>query len=488
MVAGRGRGQRADFLVEKHSIEFVPHALRHGKPSDLLFVWFGANMELPVVAAGATTVASGMSLSWAVVAIVAGVAVGTLLMASHSAQGPHLGLPQMIQSRAQFGYYGAAFPLVFVVVMYLGFYAAGAVLGAQALTALTGLPPSGSILVLSALSALVAVFGYNLIHRFEKYLTVLVAAVFLVLTATLVLGRLHGAGPAAHPSGPDRGFLLGPFLLAVSVSATSQLGYAPYVADYSRYLPEKTSISSVFWYTYAGVAVSGVWLMAFGAALEKRLAGGPIAGIGAVAGTVGGWFTDLAFLALILGVLSINALNVYGGYMSALSFASTFYRRFRGGLRLRLCFILPVAALATFLSFLSKDHLLSSFETFLVLVLLMMIPWTAVNLVDYYVVRRGRYDVAEMFEPRGRYGRVSVPGMTAYLVGFAVQLPFADNALFEGPVARALQGGDVSWVVGALVSGLVYGVAMRGSRTARAQSVPPGADAGSRGTRAPTAT
>jgi len=461
---GDGHGQRADFLVEKHSIDFIPHELRHGKPSDLLFVWFGANMELPVVAAGATTVAGGLSLKWAVVAVLIGVTVGTLFMASHSAQGPHLGLPQMIQSRAQFGYYGASFPLVFVVVMYLGFYAAGAVLGAQALTALCGVPLSVSIVVLSVLSGLVAVFGYNLIHAFEKYLTVLVALVFLVLTVVLLAGG-HGSGGAG--AAPDKGFLLGPFLLAVSVSATSQLGYAPYVADYSRYLPENTSISSVFWYTYAGVGVSGIWLMVFGATLQRRIAGGPIAGIGELAHGVGGWFAALAYLALILGVLSINALNIYGGYMSALSFASTFYRKFRTGLALRLCFIVPVTALATYMSFLSKDHLLSSFETFLVLVLLLMIPWTSINLVDYYAIRYGRYEVAEMFEPRGEYGRVSVPGMAAYLIGFAVQLPFASNELIEGPVARALHGGDISWIVGALVSGAVYWLVMRGRRSPR---------------------
>lgn len=456
-------GERANFLVEKHSIDFIPHELRHGKPSDLAFVWFGANMELPVVAAGAATVASGMSLQWAIVAIIVGVVVGTLFMASHSAQGPHLGLPQMIQSRAQFGYYGAAFPLVFVVVMYLGFYAAGAVLGAEAITALFGIPLSASIVILSVLSTVVAVFGYNVIHKFEKYLTFLVAAVFAVLTVMLVF-----APPATATPGADRGFLLGPFLLAVSVSATSQLGFAPYVADYSRYLPEKTSIASVFWYTYAGVGISGVWLMIFGATLEKRLPGGPIADIGSVADGVGGWFTKLTFVALVLGVLSINALNIYGGYMSLLSFASTFYRRFRMGLVLRICFILPVAVLATWLSFLSKDHLLSSFETFLTLVLVLMIPWTSINLVDYYAVRHGKYEVDEMFKPRGRYGRVSAPGMIAYAAGFAVQVPFMSNAVYEGPIARALHHGDLSWIVGAVVGGIVYLVAMRMQAARRA--------------------
>lgn len=444
--------ERSDFLIERRSIEFVPHHLRHGKPSDLLFVWFGANMELPVVAAGAATTLGGLSLSWAIVAILIGVVVGTLLMASHSAQGPHLGLPQMIQSRAQFGFYGAAFPLVFVIVMYLGFYAAGVVLGAQALSALLGLPLSVSIVALSVLSTAVAIFGYNLIHRFERYLSVLVAVVFLVLTLLLVLG-----GTAATKAPPtSSGFVLGPFLLAISVSATSQLGYAPYVADYSRYLPERTSIKSVFWYTYGGVGVSGAWLMILGAALNLRFTGGPVEAIGTVASGAGGWFVALTYVALIVGVFSINALNIYGAYMSSLSFVTTFFKRWRGGIGLRLAFILPVAVLSTYLGFLYKDNLLSSFETFLTLALVLIIPWTAINLVDYYVVRRGRYVIAELHEPDGIYGKVGVAGMVAYLVGFAVQIPFMSNDVYEGPVARMLQDGDLSWVVGAVVAGAVY--------------------------------
>lgn len=444
--------ERANFLVERRSIDFIPAHLRHGKPSDLMFVWFGANMELPVIAAGATTVAGGLGLGWAALAIVIGVAVGSLLMAYHSAQGPHLGLPQMIQSRAQFGYYGAAAPLVFVIAMYLGFYAAGAVLGGQALSRLTGMPLPASVIVLSVLSMVVALFGYNLIHKVEKYLSLFVAVVFVVLTITFLVAPHHGGGAPA----PAGGFKLGAFLLAVSVTATSQLLFAPYVADYSRYLPESTSIKSVFWYTYGGIGVSGVWLMIFGAALQSVDGRGPVDAIGSVSGSVGGWFSDVTYVALILGVLTINALNIYGGYMSSLSFANTFFRKMRSGLGLRLCFIIPVSALATYMSFLYMDNLLDAFENFLVFALALMIPWTAINLADYYFVRRGSYSVEDMFTPKGIYGRVSLAGATAYVLGFVAQIPFMENDVITGPVAEALHGGDVSWLVGAVVSGAIY--------------------------------
>jgi hypothetical protein len=68
-------------------------------------------------------------------------------MALHAAQGPKLGLPQMISSRVQFGVYGAAIPIVLVCLMYLGFTATGTVLSGQALGQLFGVSDSVGILL-----------------------------------------------------------------------------------------------------------------------------------------------------------------------------------------------------------------------------------------------------------------------------------------------------------------------------------------------------
>lgn len=458
-----------NFVLETYSIEFIPAELRHGKPYDLLSLWFAANMVLPVVAAGAATTLGGLSFAWATAGVVIGVVLGTLLVAGHSAQGPHLGLPQMIQSRAQFGYYGAAFPLLFAVLMYLGFFGAGAVLGAQALDSLIHLPVSAGIILLSILSTLLAIFGYNFIHRFERYLAIVVGIVFVAVTLLLIFGSSGTIAPAAH-----EGFVLGPFLLAVSVAATSQVGFAVYAADYSRYLPASVSNRSVFWSTYAGLAISGLWLMILGAWLNLHFAGGPVGGIDTVAGRAGAWLVKVTDVVLVVGIFSTNALNIYGSYMSSLSIATTFIRRWRGGLRLRLSFILPVGAVATYASFLYKSNLLSSFETFLTLTLALIIPWTAINLTDYYLVRHGRYSPDEIHNPNGIYGKFSAAGAVAYLVGIAIQIPFMNNPAVDGPVAKALHNGDISWLIGAVVAGAVYYAMMQWPRLGAARPAPAG--------------
>lgn len=121
--------------VEKRSIDFIPETERHGEPRSLFFVWFGANANITTIAAGVLPVSLGLNLFWSALSILLGSLIGAVFMASHSAQGPRLGIPQMIQSRAQFGVFGAIVPLLFVMLIYLGFFVSNTLLAAQAVAA-----------------------------------------------------------------------------------------------------------------------------------------------------------------------------------------------------------------------------------------------------------------------------------------------------------------------------------------------------------------
>jgi NCS1 family nucleobase:cation symporter-1 len=104
----------------------------------------------------------------------------------------------------------------------------------------------------------------------------------------------------------------------------------------------------------------------------------------------------------------------------------------------------------------ASEDFLSNFENFLLLVLYLFIPWTAVNLVDYFVVRRGHYAIAEIFNPHGMYGRWGWRGIVSYLAGFALMIPFFSTGIYTGPVADALGGADLSLFVGLPVAGILY--------------------------------
>ncbi|QSO45832.1 purine-cytosine permease family protein [Alicyclobacillus mengziensis] len=443
--------------LERHSIDYIPPNQRHGKASDLIFLWFGANAQMAVVATGLMVVVPGFSLTWAVLGIVIGTLIGTIFMAYHSAQGPHLGIPQMIQSRAQFGYYGAVIPLVMVVLMYLGFYAAGAVIGAQALAMLLHVTVGFGILISSAAVFLLVLAGYNMIHKFNRWMSYLFTAVFAVVTVLLIIGSPVGHTQVAATSAVHPGFILGPFLLSISLAVINTLGYAPYVADYSRYLPQRTTVQSTFWYTYIGIVTSNSWMMILGALMQSRAPSSDVLkGFAALALTLGPWFRIFVLLAAALGIVSINALNIYGGFMSSLTITSTFLRRLKPTLSLRVWFIIPITIIGTYLAFLEKGSLLSSFDAFLGVLIDFLVPWTAINLTDYYFVRKGKYNIPDIFRPGGRYGKFNWMALFAYMVGFLVEMPFMNTTLHEGVIAKMLHGGDISWVVGVLVAGAIY--------------------------------
>src|SRR5579863_7246629 len=155
-------------LIEKRSIDYVPLAERHGKVWHLWPVWFSGDANLATLAAGVLGITLGGNLLWSAVAVMLGCAFGTFFMAFHSTQGPQLGLPQMIQSRPQFGYTGALLVWAVALIAYIGYNAFNQVLAAQALHQLTpaiAATSAGAIIAFALLAVSLAAVGYDQIHR-----------------------------------------------------------------------------------------------------------------------------------------------------------------------------------------------------------------------------------------------------------------------------------------------------------------------------------
>ena len=241
------------------------------------------------------------------------------------------------------------------------------------------------------------------------------------------------------------GFDFGTFLLVVSIAATWQITYAPYVADYSRYLPSSTGSRPSFWWTYLGAVGASVWMMIFGsvaAATAPKVFGD--SSVAYVVGLAPGSLSGLFFLIVILGALAVNVLNLYGTFMSTTTTLSAVLR-LRVGSGLRAGFILGAAVVGTALALAGSANFLHHFESFILLLSYFLVPWTAINLVDFYLIRRERYDVPAMFDPNGRYGRVNWRTLIAYLVGVGVEVPFVSTEFYTGPMVEPLGGADISW-------------------------------------------
>src|SRR5579864_4646869 len=249
-------------LIEKRSIDYVPLAERHGKVWHLWPVWFSGDAHLATLAVGVLGITLGGNLLWTSVAVILGCLLGTFFMAFHSTQGPQLGLPQMIQSRPQFGYTGALLVWGVAMVAYVGYNAFNTVLAVQAVHQLTPgvAATSGVAMTLFGLLALsLAVVGYDKIHLAQRglaYLMIVILSVFSV--GALFLLKL----PAAQWD--PGGFRAVPFLAQLFAAAAYQLSWSIYVSDYSRYLPRDVSVRESFWWTFLGAFVGGAWMMLVG--------------------------------------------------------------------------------------------------------------------------------------------------------------------------------------------------------------------------------
>jgi nucleobase:cation symporter-1, NCS1 family len=445
-------GAAAPLNLEVRSIDYVPRSERHGKPWHLGAVWFVGNAELVSFATGPIGISLGLNFAWTAVAIVLGTLLGTLFMAFHSAQGPKLGLSQMIQSRAQFGYLGALLPIVAVLFVTIGYGVFDTVLGGEVFNATIRTSTKTSYVVFIVLALLLGAFGYNVIHRFSRWASLLYIVNFGLFTV-LALVDINLPAEQTSLSGT---FKSGPFLIVLGVLMSYNLTWAPYVSDYSRYLPASSSTSSTFWWTFWGAAIGTTWPATMGAlvgAAHPDLS--PVAAVKEVADSLFQGWGAWTLILMAPTLIAAATLGVYTASLSALA-AVDVGKRIRSGVNTRVVAVLCVAVVMLGVTLLIPEDFLSSYNAFLTLALYFLIPWTAVNLVDFFLVRKGQYAIKEIFNPNGIYGRWGWRGLVAYLVGLAVMIPFFSTTIFTGPVASAIGGGDLSPFIGFPVASILY--------------------------------
>ena len=437
-------------MIETRSIDYIPLAERRGEVRHLWPVWFTGDAHLATLATGAISVVGGLDLFWSSLAVIGGCILGTVLMALHCSQGPQLGLPQMIQSRPQFGYLGALLVWVVALVTYIGFNALNQSLAASTVKELVGLPEGPTIVVFAILAALIAAAGYDLIHKAQRLLAYLMLAVLAVYTVGLF--NVVDLSALLQP-GPFKPTL---FLVQFFAAAGYQLSWSIYVSDYSRYLPREVGIRASFFWTFWGAFLGGAWMMLVGAFAAAAFANADIVvALRQSADAMFGGFGVIMLVSSFGGLITITSLNLYGSSLTLLSVVDS-VTPIRLGIASRMAALAVVLATSLALSLALSGNVLHALEAFLAVLVYLFTPWTAINLMDFFFVRKGRYSIRAMFMADGLYGRWNWRGLTSYAVGFIAMIPFFKTELFVGPVAQALGGADISMLIGLPVSAAVY--------------------------------
>jgi len=437
--------------VELRSIDYVPPAERYGRVRDQFTLWFPLNANIFALVLGGVMVFLGLDFLWACIAIASGVIVGLTLVCFHAIQGPTLGVPQMIQSRGQFGFYGAVLVFAASIVLDFGFLAAQLVIQGQAMHLLVGaISIPGWIGIASVPVIALTIYGYEWIHRWQRWLTVILGVTFAVLFVQAIsFGGLKGS--AAGTGAPSVAMFMG----ATGVFVTAMISWAPYVSDYSRYLPEDVDKAKLFWAVFLGNAIPEIACGVLGAYITALL---PHASstVAAVAHVAGNWTLPVMALSLV----GADAVNAYTGMLAIAGIVSCF-KDVRRSAVMRVIGSLLLIAAGTASALLGYHSFVTNLSNFLAVLLFVFIPWSAINLTDYYLVKHGDYDVASFFTPNGRYGGFLWRGLIPYLLAVALEVPFIAQTFYTGPLVKPLGGIDISWVVGGVAGFVFYMIAVR---------------------------
>ncbi|MBI3688775.1 MAG: cytosine permease [Actinobacteria bacterium] len=447
--------------VEPGGVEFIPTAERHGRPRQLLWTWASPNLEFATIFVGVISVEFfGLSFWQALLALFVGTVLGSVTHGVLSARGPGHGVPQMVLGRVAFGHWGNLLPAGLMSLMAgIGWFAVNSVSGAFALAALTHLPDLASLALVVAAQIAVAFFGHNLVHVFERLMFPFLAVVFAV-GAVVIFSK-------SHPGAPGTGGGTGGMLITAAAAFGYAAGWNPYAADYTRYLPADARRRLVGGYAGLGMFLSCFLLEAVGAASVTIGApeGNPTA---AFTGNLPSILAQLTLLAIAVGAVSANVLNIYSGAMAFLTM----------GLRVSLAFRRALVGLIFgVLGFLVAWSGLSDagtkYENFLLVVAYWVGPWLGVVFADQWLRRGQRID--GMFFDRAYR---NLAGPASMLVGMAISIPlFSNQQLYVGVVARHVPAvGDITFLVGFVLSLLSYLLLTRRVRQPAAQRLEPSPD------------
>jgi NCS1 family nucleobase:cation symporter-1 len=456
-MAQNNSGSASATSIEINDVAPIPAGERHGKAWHLFTVWSSPNLEFATVFVGALAIGFGLNIAQAILAIVVGNALAGITHGILSTWGPSAGLPQMVLGRNAFGKIGNLLPSgLSTLVAGIGWFAVNTVSGTLALSALTGLNPVVSLLIVIVLQVGIAFVGHNLIQKWERYTSYFLAIVWAVVIYQVFTSKgVFAIAPAAAGAGfPWIGFTL-----TAGAAYGYTAGWTPFASDYTRYLPENTSKRALGWAAGLGNFLSTSLLMIVGAAAFNVLGAGSVFGKNPTAdftNTLGGW-GGITLLAIAIGSISANVLNVYSGAMSFLAMGVKIGFKTRRAIMVLLAGV--VGGITAYIGVTNGD-VAHQLENFLLVVSYWVAPWIAIVLVER-LLSGGKDAAARALAPKNSWA-----GALAFVVSVVFSIwGFANQVAYVGPLGKDY--GDLTALVGFAVAAVLYALFRAGDKASK---------------------
>ncbi|VVB77346.1 Permease for cytosine/purines, uracil, thiamine, allantoin [uncultured archaeon] len=286
--------------------------------------------------------------------------------------------------------------------------------------------------------SLLAIYGHDVIHRFETVMSVVLGVLFIAVAA------IAYGGAAGHIAAYQASVSFDPFMFAVAIAAVFSylMSWSPYASDYSRYLPKDTKPLKVAAYAMAGGLVACAVVEGIGALVYISVGSAAVNPIDALARVTGG-YSVLALGAIVLGAIAANALNLYTNSLAAQVICAK-AKRWHA--------VLAAAALGLVLAIVGATNFVGFYQSFLLTLDYWITPWIGIMVGAFFFekIRRGVENNAG----------VAWRAVAAYLFGLALSVPLMNltpyGIPFEGFVASALSGADVSYFASFLMALMAY--------------------------------
>jgi NCS1 family nucleobase:cation symporter-1 len=406
MTDATGTAELRPLQVEANGINVIAESERKGHPHDLFWPWFAANVSVLGISYGSFVLGFGISFWQAVIVGVVGIVLSFLACGFIAVAGKRGSAPTMVLSRAAFGVNGNKLPALVSWVLTVGWETVLVILATLATaTVFSRLGWGGgdgtkvvALIIVVALTIFGGVMGFDLIIRLQTVITI-VTGVATVVFIALVADKIHWHTVSAIPSGSAEA-VIGAL---VFVMTGFGLGWVNAAADYSRYLPRRSSSRGVIWWTTFGSSIAPIFLLIFGLllagsskSLSTAIGADPI---GALASLLPTWFLVPFAIVAVLGLIGGSVLDIYSSGLALLTLGVRL-PRYQAAL-----IDGTVMTLGSIYVVFFTNNFIGQFQGFLITLGVPIAAWCGVMLADI-LLRRRNYAEPELFTPAGRYGDI----------------------------------------------------------------------------------
>jgi nucleobase:cation symporter-1, NCS1 family len=441
--------------VDQHGIGPIPDRDRDSTAWQQFWIWFGANLSPLAWVIGAIGPQLGLSLVQSIVIMVIGQAAGALIFGFFTLMGKRTGVSQFGLGRMAFGRRGNNVPSILngvITLAWIGVYTYVALDLATYCLHRLGLPDNHATeysvaAVIMIVQLVIGTLGFYAIRTFEKWTVPVLAAVMAVMT---VLACSKGHIVWNHSTVHGSGLIIAGTELMTVVGIGWGFGWSPWASDYSRFTRPAVTEKRVYWASALGTFIPLIWLGVLGAAMASSSTNSDPAELVA---SLFGVMTIPVLLVIIHGAIAGNIECVYSAPLCFLA----------GGIKIKRwlgSIISGVIAGAVLVGFLASTSFATSFTNYMSSFVIWTAAWGVIAIIDFFVLNRGRADVPALHAQPGtsRYGDIRWRSLVALLVGLVAgwAFEFGSASLFQGPIARATAGVDLSWLASIVFGGSAY--------------------------------